>query len=297
VPGRGSARGGGTLGAVIDLHLHSTCSDGSETPERIVELAVAAGCTAIALTDHDGLSGIAAARSRAVSLGIGFVAGCEVSCAFTPGAMHVLSYFVEPEKGPLSAELARLREDRSERNERLVQRLQDLGLALSLEQVQAVAGGSVIGRPHFAAVLVANGAATSIEDAFGRILAKGAPGYVPKARVEPASFIAAAAASGAVTVLAHPFSLGLDGGGTEGVVAELAGAGLTGLESYYGRYSPGERTELARMAKRHGLVATGGSDYHGSFKPDLHIGIGTGDLLVPDEALAELEDRKPNAGA
>jgi predicted metal-dependent phosphoesterase TrpH len=281
---------------VIDLHLHSTCSDGSETPERIVELALAAGCSAIALTDHDGLSGIVAARARAGELGIGFVAGCEVSCAFSPGAMHVLSYFVEPDRGPLSAELARLREDRSQRNERLVQRLRALGLPVSFEQVRQAAGGSVIGRPHFAAVLVANGAATSIDDAFARILAKGAPGYVPKARVEPASFISAARASGAVTSLAHPFSLGLDARGTESAVAELAAAGLTAMECFYGRYSPAERSGLVEMAGRHGLVATGGSDFHGSFKPDLHIGTGTGDLFVPEESLVELEARRPEAG-
>ena len=117
----------GTLGAVIDLHVHSTCSDGSETPERVVELAVAAGCTAVALTDHDGLAGIAQAAARAKSLGIGFVPGCEVSCEFSPGTMHALAYFVEPGEGPLQSELERLRRDRSRRNELLLQRLKDLG--------------------------------------------------------------------------------------------------------------------------------------------------------------------------
>ena len=282
---------------MIDLHVHSACSDGSETPERVVELAAEAGLTAVALTDHDGLGGVALARERAEGLGIVFVPGCEVSCTFSPGAMHVLSYFVEPGVGPLQDELARLRRDRVERNERLVQRLGELGLQVSLEEVGAAAGGSVIGRPHFASVLVAKGAAASIDDAFEKILAKGAPGYVPKARLDARSLIAAANASGAVTVLAHPFSLGLDPAGLDLVLAELAEAGMAGVECYYGRYRPEERTALAEMAGRHGLVASGGSDFHGSFKPDLHVGTGTGDLRVPDSALAALLARRPDVAA
>ena len=282
---------------MIDLHVHSTCSDGSETPEKVVELAAAAGYAAIALTDHDGLAGVTRAKARAESLGVGFVPGCEVSCAFSPGAMHILSYFAEPGENPLQAELERLRQDRAKRNERLVQRLEELGLPITLEEVQAVAGDSVIGRPHFAAVLVANGAATSIEDAFDRLLAKGAPGYVPKARIDAASFIAVAKASGAVAVLAHPLSLGVQTPELEGVLGELAAAGLGGMECYYGRYSPEERAGLVQMARRHDLVATGGSDFHGSFKPDIFIGTGTGDLFVPDEALTQLQARKPETAA
>jgi predicted metal-dependent phosphoesterase TrpH len=279
---------------VIDLHVHSNCSDGSETPERIVELAFAAGCSAVALTDHDGLEGLDRARGRAREMGISFVPGCEVSCVFSPGAMHVLSYFVEAGEGPLQAELARLRDDRAQRNERLVQRLRDLGLPVSFDEVRSAAGSSVIGRPHFASVLVANGAATSIDDAFARWLAKGAPGYVPKARVEAASLIAAARGSGAVTSLAHPFSLGVEPSELDRLLGELAEVGLVGLECYYGRYSPEERTWLAQMAKSHGLVATGGSDFHGSFKPDLLVGSGTGNLEVPDEALVSLGARRPD---
>jgi len=284
----------GTLGAVIDLHLHSTCSDGSETPERVVELAVAAGCTAMALTDHDGLGGIARARERADILGIGFVPGCEVSCAFSPGTMHVLAYFTESGEGPLQSELELLREERTKRNELLLQRLKDLGLPVTSDEVEAAAGSSVIGRPHFASVLVANGAATSIQDAFERLLAKGTPGYVPKARIGVTDFIAVAARSRAVAVLAHPLTLGLDAASLDRVLEELAAAGLAGMECYYGRYSPEQRAGLVEVARRHDVVATGGSDFHGSFKPDLVVGTGTGDLDVPDSALEELLARKPH---
>ena len=260
-----------------------------------MELAAAVGCTSVALTDHDGLEGVGPARTRAGELGIGFVPGCEVSVTFAPGTMHVLCYFVEPTDGPLQSELARLRSDRSSRNQRLVQRLRELGLPLTLDEVEAAAGGSVIGRPHFAAVLVRNGAATSVQDAFDRLLGKGTPGYISKARIDAATAIGAARGSGAVSVLAHPLSLGLGSSELDRAVEELATAGLGGLECYYGRYSPEEREGLAAMAKRHDLVATGGSDFHGTFKPDLSVGVGTGDLDVPDVAVRELLARKPPA--
>lgn len=281
---------------MIDLHAHSRCSDGSETPARVVELAAAAGCSAVALTDHDGLGGNPEAAARAGQLGIDFVPGCEVSCAFAPGTMHMLSYFVEAGEGPLPDELARLRDDRSRRNRRLLERLQSLGLPISYDQVAAVAGSSVVGRPHFAAVLVANGAASDIQDAFERWLGKGAPGYVPKARIDAASFLALARASGAVVSLAHPHSLGLGQNELDGLLGELRAAGLSGLECHYGRYTRDERAELAGMAARHDLVATGGSDFHGSFKPDLSVGTGTGDLEVPDEAVAALQARRTAGG-
>jgi predicted metal-dependent phosphoesterase TrpH len=279
---------------VIDLLVHSTCSDGSATPARVAELAAMAGCTAMALTDHDTLAGQVEARASAQNHGVEFIPGCEVSCAFSPGTMHVLCYFVEPGDGPLQAELERLRDDRSNRNERLVNRLRELGLPITFEEVQAVAGGSVIGRPHFAAVLVTNGAATSIQDAFDRVLAKGAPGYIPKARIDAASCIASAKSSGAVAVLAHPLSLGLEMAELDRLVGELSAADLGGLECYYSRYAPDERDRLVEMAKRYDLVATGGSDFHGSFKADISIGTGIGDLAVPDAAVAELLARKPD---
>jgi len=286
-----------TLGPVIDLHVHSTCSDGSESPEAVVELAAAAGCTAVALTDHDGLDGVLRARARADELGIGFVSGCEISCAFSPGTMHVLCYFVEPGDGPLQSELERLRLDRSSRNERLLLRLRELGLPISFEEVEAVAGSSVIGRPHFAAVLVNKGVATSVQDAFDRLLGKGTPGYVSKARIDAQAAIQAATGSSAVAVLAHPFSLGLELSALEGLLEELAAVGLVGVECYYSRYSVEDRTQLAAITKRHGLVATGGSDFHGSFKPDISVGTGTGDLDVPEAALTELVSRIPETGS
>ncbi len=286
-----------SLAVVIDLHTHSNVSDGSDPPERIPELAAAAGCTAVALTDHDSLGGLPAARRRADELGLTLVPGCELSCRGPgSGGMHVLVYFVEDDGGPLAAELVHLRDDRRTRNERLVARLHELGVPIAFDDVVAQAGGSEgVGRPHFAAVLVRMGIAESIDDAFTRYLGAGAPGYVPKARLEGPEVAHLAALSGGVAVLAHPLSLGLEPPALEASVAELAAAGFVGIEALYGNYRPEERQALTRLAHRHGLVVTGGSDYHGTSKPDLAVGTGRGDLSVPEQVLDDLAGRRPAA--
>jgi len=280
---------------VIDLHTHSLVSDGTDPPERIAELAAAAGCSAFALTDHDTFSGLEAARVRAADLGVRLVDGCEVSCSFRDTSAHVLIYFVGDGEGPLQDELVRLRADRVARNRVLAARLRELDLPVSYDEVVAEATGEEsVGRPHFATVLVRLGAADSVPDAFDRWLGRGAPAYVPKARVAPAVIIRQARDSGGVAVLAHPFTLGLDDSALAGAVAELAEAGLAGLEATYARYTPHQRAALTTLAQRAGLVATGGSDYHGTIKPGLSVGTGEGDLSVDDAVLERLAARRPD---
>jgi predicted metal-dependent phosphoesterase TrpH len=281
---------------VIDLHTHSTVSDGSDDPGRVVELAVEAGCSALALTDHDSLAGIGPARRRAAELGITFVPGCEVSCRpVGPGGMHVLVYFVEQDGGPLDEELGRLRQDRRRRNLALADRLAALGIPVTYDRVTAIAGGEEgMGRPHFAVALVEAGAAESIDDAFDRYLANDRPAYVGKARLTGPDVAALARDSGGVAVLAHPYSMGLEGTELARVVGDLAESGFGGIEAIYGRYSPRQRTELGHLARRFDLVATGGSDHHGTSKPDLRVGTGQGDLKVPDKVLGLLEARRPS---
>lgn len=275
------------MSALIDLHTHSTVSDGTEAPERVAQLAAAAGCRAVALTDHDRLDGVPAARAAAVAAGIELVAGCEISCEWSPGAMHVLVYFVEPGEGPLPDELVRLQRVREERNVVMCERLD-----IPYEELVAEAGGMGMGRPHAAAILVRRGVALSIQEAFDLYLAQGRPGYVEKERLAPAAAARLARESGGVAVLAHPFSLGLEPAALEGAIAELAGLGFSGVESVYGRYSAEDRQALVDMAARLGLVATGGSDFHGAYKPDLAVGVGLGDLDVPDTALDDLRARR-----
>lgn len=282
---------------MIDLHVHSTVSDGSDPPETVVDLAAAAGCTAIALTDHDRLDGVAPARARARAVGIDLVAGCELSCqvpgglgslASSSGTMHMLVYFVDDGDGPLSERLVHLQLVRDERNRVMCERL-----GLDYDDLQAEAGGRGAGRPHAAALLVRAGRAASIQDAFDRWLGKGKPGYVEKQRLAPAEAIALARASGGVAVLAHPLTLVATPAATAAVIAELAELGLGGVECLYGRYDVEERDGLAAVTRAHGLAVTGGSDYHGTYKPDLAVGRGRGDLAVPESLLADLAARRP----
>jgi hypothetical protein len=287
---------------MIDLHTHSTVSDGSERPGRVVELAAAAGCSALALTDHDSLAGLEEAGRVAADLGVRLVPGCEVSCRKPPpprgaprieGSVHVLVYFVEAGDGPLQEELVKLRGDRAVRNRELAAHLEELGTGVTYEDVVAEAGDAAgVGRPHFARALVKVGAAEDIDDAFDRWLADGRPGYVPKARLDPPDVARLAHESGGVAVLAHPLSTGLSLQHLERLVSELADGGLDGIEAVYSSYTPDQRARLCRMATRTGLVATGGSDFHGSFKPGLFVGTGRGDLRVPDELLEALEARR-----
>lgn len=277
---------------MIDLHTHSTVSDGTDDPAAIPALAAAAGCTAVALTDHDRLDGVPAATRRASELGIRLIPGCEISCPH-PGTLHLLVYFVEPGEGPLQDELVRLQRVRDDRNRLMAERLASLGLPVTYQEIEEESGGIGAGRPHAAAVLVRKGLAESINDAFDRYLAKGRPAYVEKERLPVDEAVALARASGGVAVLAHPLSLGLEPAALASAVGELADAGVSGIEALYGRYAAEDRAGLVALAARNGLVATGGSDYHGAYKPDLRVGVGTGDLDVPDDALAQLEGRRP----
>ncbi|HWG74293.1 MAG TPA: PHP domain-containing protein [Acidimicrobiales bacterium] len=278
---------------MIDLHTHSTVSDGSEAPERVVELAAGAGLSAVALTDHDRLDGIGPAARRAGEVGVDLVAGCELSCEH-PATMHVLVYFLGPGggagDGPLERELVRLQRARDTRNQRMATLLGELGLPVTYAEIEEEAGGIGAGRPHVASILVRKGVVGSVQEAFDTWLAKGRPGYMDKERLDAATALRLARDSGATPVLAHPLSLELEGPRLESAVRELADLGLVGVEAIYGRYSGEERTEISDLAKRCGLVVTGGSDYHGTYKPDLEVGTGRGDLAVPDTVLDDLRE-------
>ena len=281
---------------MIDLHTHSNVSDGSDPPERIPELAAEAGCAAVALTDHDSLAGIGPARRRADELGITLVPGCEVSCRSAgPGGMHVLVYFVDDDGSPLGEELVRLREDRRRRNLALADRLAAARHSRSpTTMVVAEAGSEAgVGRPHFAAAMVAVGCRRLDRRRLRPVPGQPRPGFVPKARLSPRRRGRSGPPSGGVAVLAHPYSMGLDGPDLARVVRELAAAGFAGIEAIYGRYSPRQRQELGNLARRFDLVATGGSDHHGTAKPDLRVGTGQGDLKVPDQVLRPVLESAP----
>ena len=277
---------------MIDLHTHSTASDGSDEPAALMEMAARQGLSVVALTDHDTIVGLAEARAAANEAGVRLVQGCELSCEVGSATMHLLVYFLADGPGPLQDRLSGLQASRADRNRRIVGVLQDHGLEVTLDEILAEAGGGSVGRPHVAGVLLRKGFVSSVQEAFDVWLAKGRPAYLDRDRLLPAEAIALAHASGAVAVLAHPTSLGYDAAELEPFVAGLAAAGLDGMECEYGRYEPELRAALRSLAGRLGLAVTGGSDYHGRYKPDIALGTALGDLAVPDDLLDALEARR-----
>jgi predicted metal-dependent phosphoesterase TrpH len=273
----------------VDLHTHSDASDGTDPPATLVSLAAAAGLRAIALTDHDTLEGVEEAATEAARLEVELVPGTELSLNWPAGAMHLVVLFLAPGPGPLQDRLAGLQAGRTERNRAMIELLNRSGLEITYDDVLAEAGRGSVGRPHMAAVLVRRGLAADINDAFDRWLAHGRPGYLDRHRLDPEEAIALARQSGAVPVLAHPHTLGLDTAAEyAATLRRLAGAGLVGMECHYSLYSPSERAEWVSLARRFSLLPSGGSDYHGRYKPEISVGRGRGDLLVGDEVLEEL---------
>jgi 3',5'-nucleoside bisphosphate phosphatase len=278
----------------VDLHVHSTASDGTEQPADLVASAVRARLGAIALTDHDTLEGLDAARTAADVLGIRLIPGVELSCEWDGGAMHLVVLFLEPGSGPLQDRLSVLREARDVRNARIVERLVGMGIEITLDEVLAEAGGGSVGRPHLAAVLVRKEVVPDIPTAFDRYLAAGRPAYVGRKRLTPVEAISLARASGGVPVLAHPLTLGIAfDGELRATFQHLAGMGLVGVEVEYSTYLPDERLRLRRLATAAGLLPSGGTDYHGAYKPDILLGVGKGDLAVAGSILDDLEAARP----
>jgi len=280
------------LEGTIDLHTHTTHSDGSASPEELIGLAGAKRARAVAITDHDTVSAIVGARVAADRFGIEFVTGIEISAEYSPGTMHILGYCIDEESTALAVKLDELRKARERRNPEIASRLQSLGFDISYDEVVEVAGNKVVGRPHFARVMIEKGYVASIQEAFDRFLKRDAEAYVEKARFSPGESIALIHEAGGIAVLAHPYQLKLSSHEeVDQLVGELKGLGLDGIEAVYSRHSAAERASYSEVATRHGLLVTGGSDYHGSYKPDISIVTGLGDLNVPYELLEAVKAR------
>lgn len=273
----------------VDLHSHSTASDGSDHPADLVSLAVAKGLSALALTDHDTQEGLAEARAAAAATNLELIPGTELSLNFDGGGMHLVVLWLEPGAGPLQDRLEGLQDGRGNRNEKIVEVLDGLGMPIEIEEVLDEAGGGSVGRPHIAAVMVRKGYVPDIKTAFDLWLGNDRPAYVGRPRLNPEEAIRLARQSGAVPILAHPHTLGIHtAGAMADVLTRLQSAGLVGLEALYGAYRRHEREGYADLARRFGLVPSGGSDYHGTYKPGLELGTGYGDLAVPVETVEEL---------
>lgn len=277
---------------MIDLHTHSTKSDGTLTPSELAAAAGCAGLTAVALTDHDTTDGLAEFCAAAAAGRLRAVPGVELSAEYGPGTMHIVGLFVAP-GGALEEALRFIRDARAERNRVILDRLSAAGVPIGEAEVRACAGSDVIARPHFARALVARGHAPDLNTAFDRWLGKGRPAYVARRKLPPAECIRAIHAGGGVAVLAHPASLGLLGRGLRACVRGLAAEGIDGIEVHGSTHTPAQIRRYRSLARECGLAESGGSDFHGAIRPLVRLGRGFGTLEVPDACLDALETRRP----
>ncbi len=270
----------------IDLHVHSTVSDGTLTPREVVETAAAEGLTLLAIADHDTTDGLPEATEAAQAAGLKFVPAVELSVGAYSYEVHMLGYFIRFDHPDAQATLAWLRQARDGRNEGIVKRLRELGAEVDLARVREIAGGGSVGRPHIAAALVEAGHVASVSEAFRRYLGRGKAAYVPRERLSPEKACEMIRAAGGLPVLAHPAKLP-----SRDAMEALLAVGVAGLEVYHCDHSERDSAELLALVRERGLLATGGTDSHGP-RSDRPIPIGG--VPVPDWVEEELLARAPD---
>lgn len=280
----------------IDLHTHSTASDGMDSPAELVAKARETGLAAMALTDHDTLAGLREAEEASRELGQMVIPGCEISTITEHGEMHILGLWIPENSEPLEEMLAHFRRQRISRNEKIVQKLRDMGIAISMDDVLAHAQSSV-GRPHIAAVLLEKGYVKTMQDAFLKYLGVKGSAYVPKIAPRPEQAVRILNSLGASVILAHPLLRKSPAGWLEGLAAQLAKVGLTGLEAWHSAQSREDSDRIVALARSLGLGLSGGSDYHGANKPGIELGSGRkGNVRVPASILDDLLARRKAKG-
>ncbi|MFG3119742.1 PHP domain-containing protein [Streptomyces sp. NPDC048197] len=273
----------------IDLHTHSTASDGTDTPAELVRGAAAAGLDVVALTDHDTVAGHAEARA-ALPEGLTLVTGAELSCRLDGVSLHMLAYLFDPEEPELARERELVRDDRVPRARAIIGKLREHDIPVTWEQVARIAGDGAVGRPHIATALMELGVVDSVNDAFASWLASDGPAYVEKHELDPFDAIRLVKAAGGVTVFAHPLAVKRGRCVPESAIAELAAAGLDGIEVDHMDHDAPTRARLRGLAADLGLLTTGSSDYHGSRKT-----CSLGDCTTDPEIYGEIVRRATGA--
>lgn len=274
----------------IDLHTHSSCSDGSLTPSQLVQEAARMGLAAIALTDHDTMAGVAEALSAGREWGIEVLPGIEISARQEGQAIHILGYGIAPDHPGFCSLISELAIFRETRNQAILAKLDSLGLALNRTELTASTVG-LIGRPHIARQLVRQGHAASIAQAFRRFLQRNAQAYVPVARFPAAETIRLIREAGGLAVLAHPTTIDKNLKGVPTLVKKLTESGLGGLEVFYPGHSLKICRRLLDLCEHGHLIVTGGSDFHGSLRPEIQLGGAPVMPPIPYQLLQELKNR------
>ncbi len=275
---------------LCDLHTHTVASDGSDSPYELISLAKDIGLSAIAITDHDTTDGILEGKEAAREVGLEFIPGVELSVNYPYGNMHILGYFIDIEIPRFKNVLKRVQQARANRNPRIIEKLNQLGFSITIEELEEISQGGQIGRPHFARLMVEKGIVRSVEEAFEYYLKKGAKAYAPKSILEPKEAIDVIKEAKGVPVLAHPFSLQIkEEKKLKDAIKVLKEQGLLGIECYYSEHDKTFTDLCLNIAKELDLIVTGGSDYHGKAKPKIKLGIGKGNLQIPYSCVEALK--------
>jgi len=265
----------------VDLHIHSTASDGKLTPPDIVRRAAERGLSFIALADHDSIDGVAPAQATAqIFPGLMVIPGVEISTDVPEGEVHVLGYFIDCADSEFNATLSRFKNSRLQRGQKMVAKLKKLGINVDWQRVREIAGGSSIGRPHIAQAMLEKGYVTSFKQAFTEYLGHNRPAYVEREKMTPKEAVGLIIKAGGLPVLAHPLTLT----DPEAMTIDLKAGGLVGLEAYYNGYTTEEISRLLALADKYKFIVTGGSDYHGLESTETAIG----DVDLPLEAVEKL---------
>lgn len=279
---------------MVDLHVHSTCSDGTFTPEELVDYAIKKGLTAFALTDHDTVSGLDRAINYAYSLRHTpvqipeVVPGIELSTEYQGKDIHMVGLFIDYHQPDFARYLEDFIHSRENRNKKMCALLREHGIDITYEALLAEFPGAVITRAHFARFLLSHGYIQSLKEAFDRYVGDRCPCFVPREKVTPAQAVELILGAGGVPVLAHPILYHMSDDRLEALVAELKSIGLVGIEAIYSTYNTAEERQIRGLASKYGLKISGGSDFHGANKPKIDLGTGWGKLYVLDEVLEKL---------
>ena len=277
---------------IIDLHVHSTESDGTLTPEELVAEAKKAGLSAFALTDHDTCQGVGKAMFPAASAGIELIPGIELSTDYHGKEVHIVGLYIDTENRELLSKTAEYRKCRSERNALMVEALQKEGLSITMEELVAENPDCVITRANIARFLYEHGQIKSVCEAFDRYIGDHCKCYVGRLKVSSSDAVRLIKAAGGIAILAHPLLYGLSSTHLQKLIEELKEAGLDGLEAIYSTYTTGEEQQMKRLARENGLFISGGSDFHGSNKPDIALCRGRGHMYITYSVLTDIKNHR-----
>jgi len=276
---------------MIDLHIHSTASDGTMSPTEIVRYAKEKDLEAIAITDHDTVEGVEEALAAGEKTGIEVVPGIEISAEYPESTLHILGYYIDFNDDKFLRSISVLQKARAERNPKIIKNLQNLGLKIDFEEVIEEAETGQVGRPHFAQVLLKKGYVKDINEAFNKYLKKGAPAYEDKFRFPPKEAVSYILNAGGIPVLGHPNTLNYQTNTElESIVSGMVKYGLMGVEVYYSEHNKNQTEFYEQLAKKYDLLTTGGSDFHGQNLKGIGLGTGRKNLNVPYALLKRMKE-------